>query len=152
VGSEPQRSAVFWPTLPLRGWPGRGVIQTSRKCAVVPRFNRVARPPARYDRAQRSETASRSAQVAQPAVEALDKAVLLRFARGDVVTPDAGLLGPAQDRPAGQLGVVVGDAGGRRWTMMASSSRPTRRPGKEVSELGPDLSLEEWIPGYEVGS
>jgi hypothetical protein len=31
----------------------------------------------------------------------------------DVVTFDAGLLAPAQDRHAGELGAVVGDAGER---------------------------------------
>ena len=41
--------------------------------------------------------------VAQPTVEALHEAVLLRLARRDVVPFDALLLLPAQDRPTGQL-------------------------------------------------
>jgi hypothetical protein len=50
--------------------------------------------------------------VTQTAIEALDKGVLLRFARRDVVPFDTALLRPAQDRRAGQLGAVVGDTGG----------------------------------------
>jgi hypothetical protein len=40
--------------------------------------------------------------VAQAAVEALDEAVLLRFAGRDVVPADAGRIRPAQDRVRGQ--------------------------------------------------
>jgi hypothetical protein len=39
--------------------------------------------------------------VTQTAIEALDKRVLLRFARRDVVACDTALLRPAQDRRAG---------------------------------------------------
>jgi len=47
--------------------------------------------------------------VAQPAVERLDEGVLDRFSRRDVVSPDPGLVGPAQDRVAGELGAVGAD-------------------------------------------
>src|SRR5579871_708465 len=40
--------------------------------------------------------------IAQPSVEALDKGVLYRLARRDVVPFDLALLRPAQDREAGQ--------------------------------------------------
>ena len=46
--------------------------------------------------------------VAQTAIETLDKGVLLRFARRDVVPIDTAVLRLAQDRRAGQLGAVVG--------------------------------------------
>lgn len=51
--------------------------------------------------------------VAQPAVETLDEGVLGRLAGRDLVPLDPYLLTPAQDRHAGQLGAVVGDAHGR---------------------------------------
>src|SRR5947199_2010382 len=51
--------------------------------------------------------------VAELAVEALDEGVLRRLAWGDVVPIDAGLLAPAQDRSAGQLGAIVADDGVR---------------------------------------
>lgn len=51
--------------------------------------------------------------VAQAAVEALDKGVLLRLAGSDVVPIDPAFLRPAQDRHAGQPGAVIGDAGER---------------------------------------
>ena len=47
--------------------------------------------------------------VAQAAVEALDEAVLLRFAGRDAVPADAGRIRPGQDRVRGQLGAVVAD-------------------------------------------
>src|SRR5262249_62282105 len=49
--------------------------------------------------------------VAKSAVEALDKAVLLRLARRDVVPAGAGLVGPAQDCVPGQLAAIVTDNG-----------------------------------------
>src|ERR1700730_17294944 len=42
-------------------------------------------------------------------VEALDEAVLLRFAGRDAVPSDAGLIRPAQDGVRGPLGPVVAD-------------------------------------------
>src|SRR5216684_543901 len=51
--------------------------------------------------------------VAQPAVEAFDEAVLLRFAGRDVVPADTDRIRPAQDRVRGQLGAVVADDGVR---------------------------------------
>lgn len=47
--------------------------------------------------------------VAQAPIEALDEAVLHRFARRNVVPGDVGLLAPAQDRCRGELGAVVAD-------------------------------------------
>ena len=70
--------------------------------------------------------------VAQAAVETFDEGVLLRLARGDVMPLDAGLLRPAQDRHAGQLGAVVGDTGGRLAT-----------PGHDRVELTPDPQAGE---------
>src|SRR6266536_1570026 len=51
--------------------------------------------------------------IAEPAVEAFDEAVLLRFAGRDVVPADAGRIRPAQDRVRGQLGAVVANDGVR---------------------------------------
>jgi len=45
--------------------------------------------------------------VAQAAIEGLDVAVLLRLAGIDVMPFDAVLVGPLQDRLAGELGSVV---------------------------------------------
>src|ERR1700761_1965872 len=52
--------------------------------------------------------------VAQAAIEALDEAVLGRFARHDVVPFDATLFLPGQDCARGQLGAVVADDHERR--------------------------------------
>src|SRR3989344_2697419 len=49
------------------------------------------------------------ALVPQPAVEALDEAVLLRPARRDVVPGDASAVGPSEDRATGHLGPIVAD-------------------------------------------
>lgn len=49
------------------------------------------------------------ALVTEPAVEALDEAILHRFAWCDVVPLDATLLLPGQDGVRGQLGAVVAD-------------------------------------------
>jgi hypothetical protein len=51
--------------------------------------------------------------VAQATIETLDKGVLLWLAEGDIMPVDAGFLRPAQDRHAGQLGAIVGDASNR---------------------------------------
>lgn len=50
------------------------------------------------------------ALVAQPAVEALNERVLLRFAGLDVVPVDARSFAPGQDRHAGELRAIVGNA------------------------------------------
>ena len=47
--------------------------------------------------------------IAQAAVEAFDVALLLRLARVDVLPFDAVLVGPLQDRLAGELGPIVTD-------------------------------------------
>jgi len=47
--------------------------------------------------------------VAHPAVEALDEAVLHRFARRDGVPFDLMIRGPAEDGVRGELGAVVAD-------------------------------------------
>jgi hypothetical protein len=49
------------------------------------------------------------ALVAQTAIEALDEAILHRFARSDVVPLDAAILLPGEDRVRGELGAVVTD-------------------------------------------
>src|SRR3546814_13221432 len=86
-----------------------------RHVVVLFLFLVLRRPP----RSTRTDTLfpyTRSSDlfVPQPTVEALDEAVLLRFARRDVMPFDPLLLAPAQDRHAGQLGAVVGDAQLRR--------------------------------------
>lgn len=76
------------------------------------------------------------ALVSELAVEALYEAVLLGLPRVDEMQPDAPLVGPLVERPAGQFRTVVehNDARdsapflGRR-----SSTRATRTPGSEVS-------------------
>lgn len=45
--------------------------------------------------------------VAEPAIEALDEAVLLRLSGCDIVPGDPSLVLPFQDGPAGQFGPVV---------------------------------------------
>lgn len=47
------------------------------------------------------------ALITQLAVEAFDEAVLLRFARGDIVPGDAGLVLPFEDGATGQLRPVA---------------------------------------------
>src|SRR5215472_9526400 len=72
--------------------------------------------------------------ITQTAIEALDKRVLLRFARRDVVPCDMALLGPAQDRRAGQLGAVVGDTGGRLAAF--SNNRIEHAPDPQARQRG----------------
>ena len=75
--------------------------------------------------------------VAQTVIETLDKGVLLRFARRDVVPFDTAVLRPAQDRRAGQLGAVVGNTGGR-FTAFSNNrieltpTRSGRQPQREM--------------------
>jgi hypothetical protein len=73
---------------------------------IVPSMLRILEPDD-YDWIAGKPTASQN--VAQPAVEALDEAVLLWFAGCNVVPPDAGLVGPVQDGVRGQLRAVVTD-------------------------------------------
>ena len=47
--------------------------------------------------------------ITQPPIEALDKGVLNRLSGVDVMPIDPGLLGPAKNGVAGQLGAVVAD-------------------------------------------
>lgn len=61
--------------------------------------------------AKRREQRLVQAFVSETAVEALDKRVLLRFARLSVVPLNAHRLAPSQDRHTVQLGAIVGDAG-----------------------------------------
>src|SRR5262249_40754132 len=75
----------------------------------------IVEPPFGQDRSgmgERAEERLVQQLVMQTAIEALDKCLLLRFARRDVVPFDTTVLRPAQDRRAGQLGAVVGDTGG----------------------------------------
>ena len=65
--------------------------------------------------------------VAQAAVEALDKSILLRLAWGEVV-PNTALLRPVQDRVRGQLSAVVGNADGRLATAGDDSIELTSEP------------------------
>jgi hypothetical protein len=61
---------------------------------------------------QRAEQGFVQQFVAQPAVKAFNKSVLLWLPGCDVVPFDAGLLRPAQDRHAGQLAPIVGETAG----------------------------------------
>jgi hypothetical protein len=72
--------------------------------------------------------------ITQTAIEALDKRVLLRLARRYVVPYDMALLGPAQDRRAGQLGAVVGDTGGRLTAL--SNNRIEHAPDPQAGQRG----------------
>jgi hypothetical protein len=67
--------------------------------------------------------------------EALCKGVLGRLAQRDIVPADLVVLRPLEDRCAGELGIVVGNAqgGSAARAMTASSSRATRTPESEVS-------------------
>src|SRR6516162_8794218 len=58
---------------------------------------------------QASEHVLVEAFIAKAAIEALDKSVLNRLARGDVVPADNAFLLPAQNGMRGQLGAVVAD-------------------------------------------
>src|SRR5688572_18364451 len=49
------------------------------------------------------------ALVAEPTVEAIDERVLFALSRLDVVPVDARPLAAGQDRPAGELGAIVGN-------------------------------------------
>ena len=73
--------------------------------------------------------------VAQLAIEDLAEAVLLGLSGSDVMPVDLVLVGPFQDGVGRQFRAVVADDGRRLAapTMMASSSRATRRPPMEVS-------------------
>ncbi len=59
---------------------------------------------------QRDEQRLVQALVAQPADKTLSEGILLRLARRDVMPVDAARLGSLQDRHAGQLTAVVGNA------------------------------------------
>jgi hypothetical protein len=72
----------------------------------------VVEPPFGQDHSGMGERAEQrlvQQLVAQTAIETLDKGVLLRFARRDLVPFNTAVLRPTQDRRAGQLGAVVGD-------------------------------------------
>jgi len=58
---------------------------------------------------QRAEQRLVEQLIAQPAVEALDEAVLLRLAGRDVVPADTGLVRPGENGVRGRLGAVVAD-------------------------------------------
>ena len=110
---------------------GRGVLANRIRCqAAVRRVGPdeiVVEPPAFDDGAGLGETGEDllvQALVAQPAVEALDEAVLLRFARGDLAPSEAGAIGPFEDGAAGHLGAVV--AGDDRGLAAAGDERVER--------------------------
>src|ERR1041385_190666 len=73
------------------------------------RFVVIAPPSLQHSARVRQRPEKRLVEqlVAKSAIEALDKAVLLRLAWCDVVPADAGRVGPAQDRVRGQFGAVV---------------------------------------------
>jgi hypothetical protein len=118
---------------------------------IVPSMLRILEPDD-YDWIAGKPTASQN--VAQPAVEALDEAVLLRFARRDVVPADAGRIRPAQDRVRGQLGAVVADDGVRASATPANDivefSRHT--PAGDISGAAVDpssIASRDAVPMWE---
>ena len=73
--------------------------------------------------------------VPQPAVEAFDKPVLLRFPRGDIMSFDLHLIGPFQDGMGGELRTVVADNHKRFAIAFHQNCQfpATRPPDKDVS-------------------
>src|SRR5438477_12717096 len=74
--------------------------------------------------------------VAQSAVEAFDERVLRRFGGRDVMPVDAGLLPPAQDRHARELGAIVGDAVQRLAALGDDRVELTRDPQARERRIG----------------
>src|SRR5256886_4951032 len=74
--------------------------------------------------------------VAQSAVEAFDERVLRRFAGRDVMPVDPGLLAPAQDRHARELGAIVGDAVQRLAALGDDRVELTRDPQARERRIG----------------
>lgn len=66
--------------------------------------------------------------VAEPAVEALDKPVLLRLARCDIVPQHRSLLRPGQDRVRRHLGAIVADDHQRPAALLADPVEFTAEP------------------------
>lgn len=73
--------------------------------------------------------------IPQATVEALDEAVLLGFARGNLMPFDKRLIVPTQDDVAGELAhsLLTIIAGWPRAMMRRSGSRATRTPDSDVS-------------------
>jgi hypothetical protein len=71
--------------------------------------------------------------VAQAAVEAFDEGVLHGLTRRNLVPAELGLLGPAQDRIAGQLRAVVADNRPGPAAGADQQIKLTREPESEVS-------------------
>lgn len=72
----------------------------------------VVRPPCLDDPSrcsQRCEQVLVQALVAQATIERFHKAILLRLARGNVVSRDAGVLAPGEDGVTGQFGPIIAD-------------------------------------------
>jgi hypothetical protein len=86
--------------------PAYSAVQPHMVVVVAPE------PQHKAGMAERDEQRFIEAFVAQPALAALDVAVLAGLAWCDVVPLDAPILRPLQDRQAGQLGAVAhGEAG-----------------------------------------
>ena len=85
--------------------PGREPVKARMRPVVI-----VVVTPALDDLAGMAVAAEAvlvQAFVAQPAIEALNEAVLHRLARGDVMPLDAAVLLPPKDRIRGPLGAVI---------------------------------------------
>ena len=120
--------------------PGCKLIRGQTAEAGVRPAGIVIEPPGFNDppcHRQAPEHVFVEAFIAKAAIEALDKSVLNRLARGDVVPADNAFLLPAQNGMRGQLGAVVADYYQRflRVAMIVSSSRATRRPEIDVSTI-----------------
>src|SRR5690606_20365447 len=74
--------------------------------------------------------------VAQAAIEGLDVAVLLRLAGIDVMPFDAVLVGPLQDRLAGELGSVVADEASRFAVDANQGVKFSRHSGPRYAGVG----------------
>jgi hypothetical protein len=80
--------------------------------------------------------------VTQTAVEALHEGVLRRLAQRNVIPFDQTLLGPTQDRHAGEISSVVGDAGQRP----ATRSNDGIKAGERQSHLDAGHALPAVVP------
>jgi hypothetical protein len=92
--------------------------------AAVRTHGVVVRPPCLDDpsgRSERWEQVLVQALVAQATIKAFDEAVLLRFARRDVVPLNPGVLALGKDGVTGQLCAIVADHHARQPATLSNS-------------------------------
>jgi hypothetical protein len=108
--------------LPIADRRGKGQVGVSEllrcpvgECRMRPHTVVIVAPRSEYSAGlgKRREQRLVQALVAQPAVETLHERVLLRLTGLDIVPVDPHSLASGQDRHAGELGAVVGNAGHR---------------------------------------